>query len=95
MPKYSIFNDDIDFDKQIKRIILENKKIERKWLLSINAPVKQLPDDIAEAVCERVMATKLPRELYMSILSDITKIQRCAVLEQIKEKLQSNDKHSQ
>jgi hypothetical protein len=48
-------------NEAIDKILSESVNKERKWLLSIKAPVNLLPNDIAEAVFLRYLFSRLPR----------------------------------
>jgi len=49
-------------NNQLLDTLTEAQKIEEQWLASINAPVKQLPKHVAEAVAERVFLSSMPVE---------------------------------
>jgi hypothetical protein len=47
-------------NRHIKSLVEQSLRIEAEWLTSIAAPVKQLPDHIAEAVFNRYLFEHMP-----------------------------------
>ncbi len=62
-------------DSIADEIIKQNLEIERDWLQSIHAPMKQLPKHVANAVFTRVLYSSLPGEM-VNVISEIASVQK-------------------
>lgn len=60
-----------NLDKKIQRTIAASLKAERDWLRSINAPVKRLPNNVAQAVATRMLFQGMPVELRQQLVEEI------------------------